>query len=272
MGTGAQNRPGTVAGQKSAHGQAARDALGEGDRVGEDAVLLKGKERTRAADPGLYLVHQQQPVPLGAEHRQIVDEVRLHGQYAALALYQLQHDGAHIVARYLLHTVHTARPGIAESLVKGEKVVVEHVLPGGGQGGDGTPVEGIFQGNDGPPPLAVLVKAVFAGQLDDALVAFRAGVCKESRRHTGAGAQLFGQLGAGLGIKQVGHMPELRRLGGDGVRPLGVCIPDGAHADAGGEVDVLPPRQVVQGGPCPMVDVHIKATVGLHDIPAVQRR
>ena len=53
--------------KEAAHGQAAGDALGEGDGIGPDAVLLEGEEGAGAADAGLHLVHQQQPVPLLAQ-------------------------------------------------------------------------------------------------------------------------------------------------------------------------------------------------------------
>ena len=55
--------------------------------------------------------------------------------------------------------------GVAEALGEGEEIVVEHLLAGGGQGGDGPAVEGVVQGENGAAALAVLVKAVLPGQL-----------------------------------------------------------------------------------------------------------
>ena len=66
-------------------------------------------------------------------------------------------------------------------------------------------------------------------------------------------------------------MPQLAALGGDGGHPLLVAIAQGVHPDAAGEVDVLPPRQAVQGGPLPVVDVHRETGIGVHNVGVVQR-
>ena len=87
---------------------------------------------------------------------------------------------AHIVAGHGFHAVEVVGVGVAEALGKGEEIVVEHVLPSGGQGGDGAAVEGVVEGDDGPPSFAVLVKGVLAGQLDQALVALAPELAKNT--------------------------------------------------------------------------------------------
>ncbi|MPN12460.1 hypothetical protein SDC9_159778 [bioreactor metagenome] len=170
------------------------------------------------------------------------------------------------------HRLHALQAdlGMAEALGKGKEIVVEHLLPGGGQGGNGAPVEGVFQGDYRAPPLAVLVEAVLSGQLNHALVALRAGIGEEGGGHAAAQAELLGQQSVGLGIKEVGDMPQLQGLLQDGVGPFGVSVAHGGYADAGGKVDVLLAGQVIQGGALPVVDVHGEAAVGLHHILLVQ--
>ncbi len=78
---------------------------------------------------------------------------------------------------------------MAEALREGEEVLVEHVLAGGGKGGEGAAVKGVAQGQDGAAAGAVLVVAVFAGQLEKPLVGLRARVAEEGRRHARPGAE-----------------------------------------------------------------------------------
>ncbi len=149
------------------------------------------------------------------------------------------------------HAVEVVGVGVAEALGKGEEIVVEHVLPSGGEGGDGAAVEGLVEGDDSPPSLAVLVKGVLAGQLDQALVALRAGVGEEHVGHARFPAQPLRGLHIGLSVEQIGDVSQLACLLGDGVHPALVGVAQGAHADAGGEVDVFPALGVPRGWrPC----------------------
>ena len=95
--------------------------------------MLEGKQGAGAANAGLHLVHQQEPIPLLAQLRQFVHILPLHGEDTALSLDQLQQYGADIVSRRRLEGIHITRLRIPEALVKGEKVVVENVLSGGGE-------------------------------------------------------------------------------------------------------------------------------------------
>ena len=221
VGAGPQHVPALLIDQEAAEGQPAGDALGEGDGVGQDAVLLVAEEGPSAADAGLDLIHQQQPVPLGAEYRQVVDEVLVQGPDPALPLDQLQHHSAHVMAGDLGDALHGGL-GVPEAVGEGEEIIVKDVLPCGGQGGDRPAVEGIFQGEDGPPPLPVLVKGPLSGQLDKALVGFSPGVCEEGGRHPRPAAEDLCQGPAGLGVEQVGHVAQLGRLDRHRVHPLGV--------------------------------------------------
>ena len=105
MGPGGEHVAALLVGHHAAEGQTAGDALGEGHRVGGDAVLLEGKQRAGAAHAGLHLVNEQQPVPLFAQVGHGGDKGPVQGQHAALALDELEHHGAHVVPGHRLHAV-----------------------------------------------------------------------------------------------------------------------------------------------------------------------
>ena len=270
MGAGGEHIAALFAGHHAAEGQTAGDALGEGHRIGGDAILLEGKQGAGAAHAGLYLINEQQPVPLFTQLGHGRDKGPVQGQHAALPLNELEHHGAHVVAGHRLHAVQVVGIGIAETLGEGEEIVVELVLTGGGEGGQGAAMEGVVQGEDGATALAVFVIGVLPGQLDHGLVALGPGVGEHHVGHARPGAQLLGHLGIGLGVVQVGDVGQLGGLGGHRVHPGLIVIAQGAHADAGGEVDVLLPGHVPHGGPLAVVHGHGEAAVGGHHILFVQ--
>lgn len=65
----------------------------------QNAVVLESKEAAGPAHAGLDLIHQHQPVPLGAQLHHSLDIVGIQGQHARPSpCTSLHHDGAHIVA------------------------------------------------------------------------------------------------------------------------------------------------------------------------------
>ena len=67
--------------------------------------------------------------------------LRVQRHHAALALDQLQHNGAGMAVHQLPEALDVTGGGIDKALVEGAKVVVEHLLTGGGQGGNGAAME-----------------------------------------------------------------------------------------------------------------------------------
>ena len=90
-------------------------------------------------------------------------------------------------------------------------------------------------------PLPYLSKLYFRASFDHGLIGLGPGVAEKDLVHSAAGAQLLGQQGPGLGIKQIGDMPQLPNLLCNGGHPLGVAISQGINPDAAGKVDVFPP-------------------------------
>ena len=201
--------------------------------------MLAAQEGAGAAHAGLHLVHDEHKVFFVTELAHGLHIVRVQRHHAALALNEFQHHGAGVAVHQLLQRFHIARRSIQEALVEGAEVVVEHLLTGGGQGGDGAAVEAVHQRDDGIAALAVVVEAVLAGRLDGALVGLGAGVAEEDLAHAGALAQLFGQLAAGGGVVEVRRMLELVGLFGHGLGPVHITVAKAVDADAAGEIQIL---------------------------------
>ena len=146
-----------------------------------------------------------------------LDEIRVLRQDAALALDELHHDGTGRAVHLGLEVVQVTCGCIVKALGEGEKIVMKARLAGGLERRDRAAVEGVPQGDDLAAALAVLVKAVFAGQLDRALVGLCARVRKEDLAHAGGGDQRLCGLHHGRGREQVGHVHELVDLLLDGV-------------------------------------------------------
>ena len=102
-----------------------------------------------------------------------------------------------MAVHHLGQGVDVAGLDVLEALVEGAEVVVEHALPGGGQGSNGAAMEAVDQRDDVVAVSTVFVEAVLAGGLDGALVGLCARVAEEHPALSGALAELFGQLAAG---------------------------------------------------------------------------
>ena len=225
--------------QHGTDGQAAAQTLGQGDDIRLEVVVLTAQEGAGAAHAGLHFVHDEDQVPVIAELADGLHVFRLQRHDAALALHQLQHHGAGVAVHQFGQGFEAARRDVLEALVEGTEVVVEHLLPGGGQGSDGAAMEAVDQRDDHITALAVVVEAVFAGRLDGTLIGLGTGVAKEDLAHAGALAQLFGQLAAGGRVVEVGCVLQLVGLLGNGLGPVHITIAQTVDADAAGEVQIL---------------------------------
>ena len=151
---------------------------------------------------------------------------------------------------------------------------MEHVLAGGGKGGEGAAVEGVAQGQDGAAAGAVLVVAVFAGQLEHSpSLASAPGVAEEGRRHARLGRTgRSASRGVGLGVEQVGDVAQGEGLVVDGAGPTSRSRspPSTPRCREVKSMYVLPARSA-EGGPLSVVHVHVEAAVGLEGVGVVQR-
>ena len=231
--------------------------------------MLTAQEGAGAAYAGLHFVHDEHKVFFVAQSAHGLHILRVQRHHAALALNELHHHGAGVAVYQLPQRFNIARRDVLEALVEGAEVVVEHLLPGGGQGGKGAAMEAVDQRDDVVAVLAVMIHAVLAGGLDSALVGFGAGVAEEHLTHAGALAQLFGQLAAGRGIVEVGGVLQLVCLLGHGFCPCKVAVAKAVYPDAAGEVQILLSLRALGVQPVPFFQHDGAAVIGVQDVLVV---
>ena len=255
--------------QHRADGQTAAQPLGKGDDVRLEVIVLAAQEGAGAAYAGLHFVHNEHKVFFVAQSAHGLYIVRVQRHHAALALNQFHHHGAGVTVHQLPQRLDIPRRDVLEALVEGAEVVVEHLLPGGGQGGKGAAVEAVDQRDNVVAVLAVMVYAVLAGGLDGALVGFSTGVAEEHLAHAGALAQLFRQLAAGRSIVEVGGVLQFVCLLGHGLCPCKVAVAKAVHPDAAGEVQILLSLGALGVQPVPLFQHDGVAVIGVQDVLVV---
>ena len=137
------------------------------------------------------------------------------------------------------------------------------VLPGGGQGGEGTSVETVPHGDDGIVFRPFLLRRVFAGHLDGAFVGFPAGIAEEHFLHAGFLTEYLRQLGAGLRVIQIGHVLYFAQLVDDSLFPDVVRDAEAGNADAGTHVNVFLAVHIHGDAALPADDFNREPGVGI---------
>ena len=160
--------------QAGAHREAAADALGAGQDVGRDAILLIGVERAGAGDAALHLVEHQHQVALVAGLAKALDE-RLAGRAdAALALHRLEQEAGGIVVDRRQRRVEIVELDDLEAGQQRREAVAQLVLIGGADRRHRPPVEGVGEGDQVMLVRVALGMVVAPRGLDRALDRFRA--------------------------------------------------------------------------------------------------
>ncbi len=90
--------------------------------------------------------------------------------------------------------------GIEKTFGQGKKILMKGILSRGRQGGDGSAVKAVFQGDDVLAGRAVCIFRIFAGGFDGAFVGFRPGIGEKHFLHAGSFTQHVGKAGARFGI------------------------------------------------------------------------
>ena len=100
-------------------------------------------------------------------------------------------------------------------------------------------MEAVHQRQDGVAVRALFIGRVLSCHLDGAFVGLRAGVGKEDLLHAGSFAEHFGELGARLGVVQVGGVLHHVQLGDDRSFPGFILNAKGSYADAAGQIHIF---------------------------------
>ena len=224
-----------------------------------------------AAVAGLHLVRHEQQAPFLRQLGQPLDKGGLQRDDPAFALDGFKQDGAAgIRVQLLFHIGQVARLGIDKARGQGQEILVEYLLPGGGQGGQGAAVEAAFQGQDGGVLRPQMLGPVFAGHLDGAFVGLRAGVAEEHLLHPGALTEHGGQFGAGLCVVKVRGVLQSGGLFADCFLPHLVAGAENVYPDAAAQVDVFLAVLIGQHRPVPASQYHREPGIGGGYIGLVQ--
>ena len=105
--------------------------------------MLAGKEFAGSAGAGLHLVNYQQHIVFPADFFNLPYITRVKRLHSALTLHTLQHHRADIPAKLRFQSFQIAGFHKHKAFGKREEILVEHFLPGRGQGGNRPAVEGI---------------------------------------------------------------------------------------------------------------------------------
>ena len=146
-----------------------------------------------------------------------------------------------MAVHHLGQGVDVAGLDVLEALVEGAEVVVEHALPGGGQGSNGAAMEAVDQRDDVVAVGTVFVEAVLAGALMAPSLASAPELPKNTLLIPVRLQSFLASLPQGGGIVEIGGVLQLVCLPGDGLGPGHIAVAQAVDADAAGEVEVLLP-------------------------------
>ena len=113
---------------------------------------------------------------------------------------------------------------------------MEHLLPGGGKGGDGATVEAVYQRDNGGAVLGVAVHAVLPCRLDGTLVCLSAGIGKEHPVGTTVFYQYLCQPRLILNIKYIRTMGQFFHLVLQFLHQPGITVTQTVNRNAGKKV------------------------------------
>ena len=125
--------------------KAAAQAFGSGDDVRGDVVVHVAVEFSCTAISCLYFVDDEEDVMFLGISADAFEEVFIEGMDAAFALDRFYHDGADFRMGFAEFDegIEVIGRCVEESFCQGEEVLMEYVLAGCSEGGDGTAVEAV---------------------------------------------------------------------------------------------------------------------------------
>ncbi len=224
--------------EERADGHAAREALGERDRVALHAVVLRAQPATGAADARLHLVEEEQRAVLVADLPQLLQVAGRRGEHASLALHRLDHDARDVRAHHRAHRRGVSIGDVCHARERGAEALLILGVPGEGHRAHGPPVKRVVEGDEAIALGLAVDEEPAARELEHRLVGLRAGVAEEGAIEAELLAELVGEADV-LGVVEIiGSVEEARGLLGDGRGEPRVGVAERGDGDAGAEVEV----------------------------------
>jgi hypothetical protein len=140
-------RPRLFGGEAGAHREAAANALGAGEDVGLDAVMLVGVELAGARDAALHLVESEHEVVLVAKAPEAGHEFLAGGADAALPLHRLDEKAGGGVINRSLRRGEIVELDHLKTFQQGCEAVAQLGLIGGADRRHGAAVKGVGEGD-----------------------------------------------------------------------------------------------------------------------------
>ena len=252
---------------------AASEALGDGDEVGHDALLLDGVERAGAAHAAHHLVgDEEDAVPVAdlahalevAGHRRhgtlgrAADSLGAEGDHAARAdamhrLFELAAEPIAVGLGRLVAlavAVFVARRDVRHVDQERRELAPPPFVAADGKGAERVAVVALPPGDEVAPPGLADLDEVLPRQLERGLDRFRAARdeidVRGAARRTGEQVigERFGDFGREEARVRVGDPVDLRVHGADHV---GMAVAEARHGGAAGRVEVFAPLGIDDG-------------------------
>jgi hypothetical protein len=217
------------------------DALGSGEDVGFDPVMLVGIELAGPRDAALHFIENQHQPVLVAQRPEPLHECLRGGPDAAFALDRFDHDAGRVRPDQRLGRFQIVERRIFEPGEQRREAVVHLLLVRGADGCHRAAMEGVVEGDDlEPVRLACIARVLVIGArgLDRGLDRLGARIGEKHRVAEGCVDQPLRQalaLGAAVKVRDVHQRRGLLLDRGD--QPL-VRVAEKVHRDAAREVEV----------------------------------
>ena len=222
------------------------------------------EQRARAAHAGLHLVEDEQQTVAVAQLAQRPQELDRRDVDAALALHRLDHDRGRLRPDRLLDRGEIGERHVVEAFDRRPEALEVFRVAAGGDGRERAAVEGAFEGDDAPAlgPAADIMVA--PRRLDRGLARFGARIAEEDPVGERRRDQSLGELLLARDPIEVGRVPELLGLVGEGRDELGVGVAERIDRDARGKVEVALAIRGDEPAAFPALEDEVLARVGRH--------
>ncbi len=251
-----------------AYGNSARNALCKSCDIWLNAVLLRRKESSRSARARLHLVGNNKYVPFCAYAEKLVNKAPVKRINTAFALNKFYHHSADRII-YFIHKIgNIIRLRVQKALGKGEKVVVENLLPRCRKSSERSAVKAVGQSDYIVPlrVLSVLVKGIFSCNFYGALVSLCAAVAEKHFFISGDLGKLVGEISLNFRIVVVGRVLHQSCLFADRLRPVIIAVAKGVCAYAAAEIYVAFPVLIKRGTSLSLFKNKRVTPIGAHDV------